>query len=37
MRFVKLKVKESDVLRSLSYISVVFVFIMQILMQVIPG
>jgi hypothetical protein len=37
MRFVKLKVEESDVLRSLSYINVIFVLVMRILIQVIPG
>jgi hypothetical protein len=37
MRFVELKVEEANILRLPSYISVIFVLIMQILMQVIPG
>jgi hypothetical protein len=37
MQFVELKVKEADVLKLLSRIRVIFVFIMQILTQVIPG
>jgi len=37
MQFVELKVKEADILKLLSYISIIFVFIMQILTQVIPG
>jgi len=31
MRFVELKVKESDILKSLSRISIILVFIMQII------
>jgi len=37
MRFIKLKVEEADVLKSLSRINIVFVFIVRILTQVIPG
>jgi hypothetical protein len=37
MRFVELKVKEADILKLLSCINVIFILIMQILMQVIPG
>jgi hypothetical protein len=37
MRFVELKVEEADVLRLLSRVSVIFVLIMRILTQVIPG
>jgi hypothetical protein len=37
MQFIKLKVEESDILKLLSCISVIFVLIMQILIQVIPG
>jgi hypothetical protein len=32
MQFVKLKIKESDILRLLSYISVIFVFIIVTVM-----
>jgi hypothetical protein len=37
MRFVELKVEESDVLKSLSYINVIFILVVQILTQVVPG
>jgi hypothetical protein len=37
MRFVELKVEEADILRSLSRVNIVFIFIMQILTQVIPN
>jgi hypothetical protein len=37
MQFVELKVEESDVLRLLSRVSVIFVLVVRILMQVIPG
>jgi hypothetical protein len=35
MQFVKLKVKKSDILKLLSRVSIVFILIIQILMQVI--
>ena len=37
MRFIKLKVEEANILKLLSRISVIFILIIRILTQVIPG